>query len=132
MTTTATVHNAYALLHTLQDNGGFTVDPITGEAAPREGYAVSLPNCEVTYPAVSITPDDIASHALDVRIARAQHGLPVWQGAWRDGDTVYLDASVIVDNYVDARRLALEYSQLAVFNLATGETIRLEHLVATS
>lgn len=116
-----------ALRHALQDRGGFTVDPTTGDI-PTTGYAVALPGYERVYPAALLTASDLWSGLQDARIAAHYSAFHVYYGAWRDPETdlVYLDASIVTEFRDLALQLAREGSQLAIYDIAAGESIRLE------
>lgn len=49
-------------------------------------------------------------------------------GGWHNPEDglVYLDVSVIVDSHAEAERVAREHDQIAYFNLATKETVKLK------
>lgn len=119
--------DAYALWHRLQDNGGFTVDPETGEI-PTSGYVVSLPGFERVYPAHAIRPGDIVDGKRDALAARAyfeRSDRTVYFGGWIDHETnlAYLDASVIVADAQTAERLARQYGQLSYFALDANQSV---------
>jgi hypothetical protein len=119
--------DAYALWHRLQDNGGFTVDPETGEI-PTKGYVVSLPGFERVYPAADVHPSDIVDGKRDALTARAYFERPgrvVYYGAWLDTETrlTYLDASVVVQTRSEAERLARQWNQISYFDLQTNSSV---------
>lgn len=106
-------------------DGGFSVDSQTGEDA-RAGFAVAVhPEHErvVTSP---VGVADLIAYLVDVAHVLALPGRVF--GGWRDPqtDTVYLDVSAIVSDYSDAVSLARKANQVAVFDLAAGESVRVE------
>lgn len=116
--------DGYALWHRVQDFGGFTADPETGEI-PTSGYVVSLPGFERVYPREAFRPRDVVTALQNARQASALYpDNRVYAGAWLDAATnlVYLDASVIVPRQACAESLAREYGQLAYYALDTQTT----------
>ena len=113
-----------ALWHRLQDDGGYTVDPDTGEI-PRSGYAVSLPGFQRVYATGTLRPADVVTGLQDARQAqRIYPDTRVYAGAWDDGHgRQYLDASTVVPGPHEAYRLAREYGQLAYYDLAHDESV---------
>ena len=102
--------------------GGATVNLATG-ARPRDGWAVSLAGAEQTFPADSFGASELAAYAA--RHGADLRGADRHLGAWLDGGTVYLDVSIIVADRAAAERLGRLNAQLAVYCLATGQTVPL-------
>lgn len=110
----------------VSDDGGFTVDPVSGDR-PNTGFMVSLAEYEKVIPAAKFTPDDLREYRAthwsqfqDIKGAK-------W-GAWYDSesDNVFLDISVHFDNQEDAERMGRHWGQLAIFHLDTFTEIRLD------
>jgi hypothetical protein len=119
--------DAFALWHRVQDHGGFTVDPRTGEV-PASGYAVSLPGFERVYPRELFRPPDVVHALQDARQAGAlypEHR--TYAGAWLDTATnlVYTDASVVLPARELAEHYGIEWGQLAYYDIAAGVSINL-------
>ena len=103
-------------------NGGATYNPAT-DTEPTKGYAVSsFKQHERVFPVESFGDRNIRQY-----LARRK---PLFQdsriclGAWVDSDKVFLDCSVVVKTIKEARRICREHNQLAFFNLAKLETVR--------
>lgn len=115
--------DSFALWHRVQDFGGFTVDPETGDV-PTTGYVVSLPDYERVYTPESFRPADVV-HALqrarDVSRIYSEHH--VYAGAWAsESGLIYTDASVVFEDFEDAAHYARVWDQQAFFDLANETT----------
>lgn len=111
-------------------NGGYTVSPF-GQF-PVSGWAVALPGNECQY-----VPQDTAftfgeaqeiirgylESRYDIVTADGRNHF----GGWVDGDSgkLFLDISIVVAQKEVAIEIAKLHKQLAIFNLATYETIYL-------
>lgn len=98
-------------------DGGFSVDPVTGNDVT-SGYAVSVhPDCERIILG-TVTTDDLRAYVADVADAATLPGRVL--GGWRDpaSGCAYLDVSIVVDTLADALRLARSHGQRAVFDFA--------------
>ncbi|XVV04506.1 hypothetical protein ACQPW3_03555 [Actinosynnema sp. CA-248983] len=103
-------------------DGGFTVDPATG-AAVADGYAVSVdPYYERTHDQ-PVTADDLAAYLVTAQRAFALPRRVL--GGWHDPDSgrVHLDVSVVVPTLAEALELGRSAGQLAVFDLAAGNSV---------
>jgi hypothetical protein len=114
------------LYHDLYDrlkaDSGFTVDSKLKHYDRREGYGVSIPGFETRLP-VSL----LNEHTLTaiVKAYQSTHAADRnYIGAWTDGEMVFFDLTEIVDNIGDAYQYGAARHQLAVFDFATRETLR--------
>lgn len=105
-------------------DGGFTVDLRTGEHVT-DGYAVSVhPECERVL-TDSVSTDDLRQYLAD---HAATLELPSRVlGGWRDPVTgsAFLDVSIVLGEQRQALSVAREHDQLAIFDIARGESIDL-------
>jgi len=114
--------NTKELLNKIFADGGFSIQVASG-LIPSSGYMVSIQGCEEVYNTEDVTDDTIPGY-----ITRhvKQLLLPgAYLGAWLDGWEVYLDISVNVDSLEDALDLAHNNSQLAIYDISSGESIYL-------
>lgn len=111
----------------IKNDGGVTIHARTG-SEPTSGYAVSLPGYERTVPLAEFTASHLVKYVGDSWQGLSKGSAHL--GAWIDGDTVYLDVSIVVPLQDDAIQLGREYGQLAVFNLATFDELRLDTVQA--
>jgi len=113
--------NTKELLDKIFTDGGFSVQVASG-SIPSSGYMVSIQGCEEVYHTEDVTDDTIPGYITRIK----ELLLPgAYLGAWLDGSKVYLDVSINVDDLQDALDLARENSQLAIYDLATGDSIYL-------
>lgn len=107
--------------------GGFTAN-LFGDV-PRDGFMVSpYKGRERTYSAAALDAGDVREYKRRNRdiLAQPNHFI----GGWKDGDTVYLDVSVRAATRGEAAQIAKKNNQLAVYDLATGDTIPTSDLAA--
>lgn len=111
-------------------NGGFTVSPF-GQF-PATGWAVALPGNECQYlpgdtsftiPEVQEIIRGYVESRYDIVAADSRNHF----GGWVDGSSgkLFLDISIVVNDKDIAIEVARLHKQLAIFNLATYETIYL-------
>ena len=101
--------------------GGFSVGRF-GDV-PTTGYMVSpYKGAETAIPIASFTPDAI--RAFEAKNAELLALPDHYLGGWRDGDTFYLDVSVRTRTLTEAKRIAAGADQLAVYDVAKGESIQ--------
>lgn len=62
---------------------------------------------------------------IDGAVARLQLDGASYIGTWLDEGTVYIDAIDLIEDTDEAIKVASERGELAIYNLATGQTIRL-------
>lgn len=103
-------------------DGGFSVDPITG-ADIRTGYAVAVHPEHEHVLTHSVTAGDLIEYLARVAATLALPGRIL--GGWHDptSGAVYLDVSVVTSALSDALSLGIRYHQLAVFDLASMESV---------
>lgn len=106
---------------TLAD-GGTTM--ATDGTVPVTGYAVALPGLEETHPAGDAL--ELAARIGAYVDAHAAELAGRYVGAWVDGGTVYLDTVEVLEERAAAELAGIAARQLAIFDLAAGEEIRLE------
>ncbi len=99
---------------------GFSVSLATGDI-PVVGYMVALEGHEERIPVDALTPDRLARYVKTHFDALMQDD--VFLGAWRDGDTVYLDVSECVTSLAKALFLGQERRQLAVWDVLNSAEI---------
>jgi len=119
------------LADVIQKQGGVTYNPVRHKEreAPRRGYALSLAkNTE------EVIDGPIEPQALRARVKTyvREHWDQIkasrnYLGGWKDETTgkVYLDISTVVDDFQQARQLALQANQLAIYDLEKNETIQM-------
>ena len=113
--------NTKELLNKIFTDGGFSVQVASG-SIPSSGYMVSIQGCEEVYYTEDITNDTIPGYIT----RKKELLLPgAYFGAWLDGSKVYLDVSINVESLEDALNLARNNSQLAIYDLGSGESIYL-------
>lgn len=113
--------DARALAEVARFQGGFTYSLRT-RTAPQSGFAFSgRPECERKVRVLSARA--IRTYARDFAGPLSERGAHL--GAWRDGGAWYLDVSTVSDDEVVARTLAKVASQLAVYDLATRQSLSL-------
>lgn len=104
----------------LRSAGGFTLRADNGDSAPSSGYVVSLSGNEVTIPENTLQPADIVEYFVNRSTIRD------YFGGWIDNGLTYLDVSVIIPSLESAIQLAKENSQIAIYDLSAGRSIKLE------
>ncbi|RIK38244.1 MAG: hypothetical protein DCC58_16935 [Chloroflexi bacterium] len=103
--------------------GGLTIDLRSGRE-PVRGFAVaSAADCEVSIPLDDFSPERLQRFIAmnDALLQRPEQFL----GAWVERGLVYLDVSTVLDDREAAWRLGQRHKQLAIFDLARGESIAL-------
>lgn len=111
----------------VKPDGGFSIDLKTGEHIT-EGYAVSIEGYEL--PLKLATSLDLFDYIIDNFDALYQEHRVF--GGWHDPESgmVYLDVSEVYPDLDTAMRRAVERNQIAVFDLVSGESIRLPDTAA--
>jgi len=92
-----------------------TFTPIT----PKRGYAVGATTETAIRLPITATETTIRQALFLIWYRFGTRHL----GAWVDGDTIHLDPTTIVRTKRDAMRLGRENRQIAIYNLAKGQTI---------
>jgi hypothetical protein len=112
---------AAMLKQMLDKNGGFSYQPVA-KSSPKDGFMISpYKDREKVLSAKVATSDDLYDYAVanSDLLSKADHHI----GGWNDGDQTYLDVSVRYAERVKAMAAAEEHKQLAIFDVAKGETI---------
>jgi hypothetical protein len=105
----------------IKDMGGYTHG-----IKHTKGYLVSLPNYEYKVPASECTDKHWAKHFIKVR-AELSVKANKYLGAWfnPEDDNFYFDLSQWVETKDEALVLGKEHNQLSIYELGTGNCIRL-------
>lgn len=114
------------LARDIVDNGGATVDVLTGDA-PTAGFAVSQPDgTEWTY-RIPRTTRELGNLAYSYVVAhgRRLRDPGAHLGAWIHNGWVYFDVTHVVEDRAAAITLGQLNGQLAIYDLSTGEEITL-------
>lgn len=111
---------------TRKPGGGSTTNLKTGKS-PTEGYSVS-PYKDREW---KVPEDKFGIHTVDAYIEQnadllslENHHLGTWNN--KDDKNVYLDVSIIESSLEDAKRVARENNQLAIYGLKEGHDIKIE------
>lgn len=72
-----------------------------------------------------ITDRDLVALVLRRHLQQGDLGIALDYGAWIDDGKLYIDAVTRRASRDDAERTGREFGQLAIYNLATGETVTL-------
>lgn len=112
--------------------GGSTLSLIAGVPTTASGYAVSLANHESKHHLLLDGPLRLKAMVelveQYIESKRALLAQPLNHlGAWMDGDTLYLDITEVHSERETAVNLGQQRNQLAIYNLGTGEEIRLQN-----
>lgn len=108
-------------------DGGFTIHARTREE-PTTGFAVAVrPHLSKVLPVAEVTAEVLARY---IRRVSAFRDLSV--GGWHDPETglVHLDLSVVVQGIELAFAIGRDKQQLAIFDLAAGQSIPVPPLAA--
>lgn len=97
---------------------GFTVNAYTGET-PAEGYAVALAETQDSHDAEGL--------ARVLELIQSGTTRAAYVGGWLDRETgkYYYDATIVVNDRAEALALGRANNQIAIFDLANLEEIRL-------
>jgi hypothetical protein len=112
-------------------DGGFSVDPITG-ADMRAGYAVAVHPEHARILTHRVTAGDLIGYTARVAAALELPGRIL--GGWHDptSGAVYPDVSVVTSRLSEALSLGIQYHQLAVFDLASMESVPVDVAVGAA
>lgn len=122
MTVLAVDTTAVRVAQDIRANGGSTRSVVPGVPSPTGGYAVSLKGFQETFPHWS--DETIAEYIERHRFQLAQPGRFI--GAWIDDGQLYLDVSVVVADLQIALDMGRRNDQLAIFDVASEQEIRLD------
>jgi hypothetical protein len=106
--------------------GGSTQSAIPGVPTVTSGYGVSLPGHEVrvdTSVPRTLFSQEIRKYAESKRAELAVPGR--YLGAWLDNGILYLDITEVVAERATAERLGYDRDQLAIWDFARSEEIRM-------
>lgn len=105
--------------------GGASRHYVSGNV-PDRGFMVggatnggNIPYPEINRPVDRVTLDDIRSHARQIRDHFGEKS-QIYQGAWREGDNVVLDASEMIPTYSSAMTAAKMRGERAVYDVVRG------------
>lgn len=102
-------------------DGGVTIDPISGEQ-PSVGYVFSeMKEREFVTPIEKVTLEDVEGYIIDN--LDVLQGDELMLGGWVEKGQVFLDASTVLLGKAEALRRARAADQIAIYDLASGETI---------
>ena len=118
----------FDIFRTLFVDGGFTIDKEFNKINVETGYVVSLAGYEEKRHLRFLSTESLI-YILTEKVRQienmADDGNNVFIGAWIDGDYVYFDCSIIMQDRVAAIELAHKNQQKAIYNLKKGESIYL-------
>jgi len=115
--------NLNDLMHELATTGGFTYNITTGEYDVTDGYIVSLKGFEE-----QLYLDDFENKDISNFIGKHVSFFikeEYFVGGWVDGNTVYLDVSIKVNDLEEALLLGLTNNQKAIYDAKNKRTIDL-------
>ena len=105
---------------------------VPSNKVPDRGYMVGgardlsdNPYPEIKRPVDQFSLDDVRHHARDIRDKFGAESL-VHQGAWREGDSVVLDASERIDNFSTAVTQAKMRGERAVYDVRRGKDVHVK------
>tara|TARA_S200002703_G_scaffold1225_1_gene2097 strand:- start:2740 stop:3087 length:348 start_codon:yes stop_codon:yes gene_type:complete len=106
-----------AMLFSIENSGGFTLDKQA--SAPSEGYVVATETfIKQSFDATE--PNDLA-RAIHT-FFEGDHELI---GGWLDGETLWVEASKVFDTPEQARQYCEAENEIAYFDLAKGQEVRI-------
>ena len=112
------------LLDKLHSDGGFTYQPVTGDA-PKPGdkaYAVAYSkDTERVFPLASLSVKDVQGFVKEnwSDLKKSDH----YFGGWVDDGKAYLDCSIVKRDEAEAIKTAQENNQLAYFDFGGMRTV---------
>jgi hypothetical protein len=113
--------NLRNLLKEINDNGGVSYNITTGDYNPTDGYMVSLPGYEMAFDKVE--EQDIKDYI--VANIEALTNDNAYFGVWYDGNLIYLDISIKINDLYEACYSGITNEQLAIFDNANTVAIHL-------
>ena len=111
--------NLHDIKNLITLNGGATLDGNGRQVIINHGYMVSLENCETITTLEALSEKDLKTY---FKLAKKKHA---YFGLWLDGNALYLDISIRVEDKAAARKIGKHNKQKAIFDLATKNTIYL-------
>lgn len=110
---------------TLIKNGGISLNLITDELNPKEGYFVSLPNKENIFNLSDLSDIVIMGYICDNLDQLLNKNAKYFLGGWIDKDRVYLDVSIQLFEPQEAILLGIKNQQKAIFDAYEQKVIYL-------
>lgn len=108
----------------LQTEGGFSVDPYTGQT-PQSGSMASAFGAEEQYPG-TVSPSQIESYAQ--RRGPHMQSTGAYMGGWQDDDTAYLDQSRRFGDRDQAMEYGRRNAQRAMYDLDQQQDVRVNYV----
>ena len=105
----------------VKEEGGITFS-FVDQSEPKSGFAVGVEGHEKTVPLDIFTYRSIRGYILDKSVELFEEGYCL--GIWIDGNLVYLDLSLVFEDQVEASLVARAHKQLAYYDLAKKEEVR--------
>lgn len=106
----------------VREKGGITYS-FEEECFPGEGFAVGTEGHEAILPLKAFGAWAISAYIQDHLPQLFEEGYCL--GIWIDGDSVYLDLSLVFEDQVEASLVARAHKQLAYYDLAKKEEVRI-------
>lgn len=117
-------YNKKTLIKFLEKNEGGTLDLNLKPIAKKSGYMVSYASKEFT----TCDTNEVYDKVLEYRdYLEKTNKKNAFVGVWLDAGTWYVDISKHFNDLKSAKKFGLVNKQLAIFNLATFESINLEY-----
>jgi len=113
--------NLLKIVNLVNLNGGATYNLVTGELNPDHGYGVAVNGYEERVP--FIDHDTLANYVLQHATILTNDSL--FLGIWKDGNEYVLDVTQTIEDREEAIRVGIERGQLAVWDSANKDEIRL-------
>lgn len=108
----------------LQTEGGFSVDPYTGQV-PQSGTMVSTQGAEEQYPGTAY-PSQIESYAQ--RRGPHMQATGAYMGGWQEDDTGFLDQSRRFQDRDQAMEYGRRNAQRAMYDLDQQQDVRVNYV----
>ena len=114
---------AEAMVSALEPDGGFTIDPRTGQSMTTGFFVSPHPELERAVQAQDLTVSDLANFIHDNQAILQRPGN--FLGGWHDPETgiISLDISTRTETAQQARTIAAEHQQVAFFDAQTFESV---------
>lgn len=112
-------------LKNIISNKGATLDGNGQDLKASRGFMVSIIGTEVKTDANGL------KKALDKKIEEIKGQKGLFCGAWLDGDTWYIDTSILIQDKKQAIKIGLQNNQLAIYDLKNNDSIRLNYCYYT-
>jgi hypothetical protein len=106
----------------IRENGGCSLRVPDGKPAPAHGYMVAVANRELKVPMNLVCGDLIRNYMIQNDLDDDEY-----LGGWVDDDICYLDCALHIEDRDEALKLGAVHKQLAIYDLAKEEEIRLNN-----